>query len=40
MVLEKLADGKAVTEVEMDLLLDLVGHEVGPEHEKAYVQLF
>ena len=29
MVLEKLADGKAVTEEEMDLLLDLVGPEVG-----------
>ena len=40
MVLEKLADGKAVTEEEMDLLLDLVGPEVGPEHEKSLCSTF
>ena len=34
-VLEKLADGKAVPEEEIGLLLDLVGPEVGADREIA-----
>ena len=40
MVLEKLVDGKAVTEEEINLLLDLVGPEVGTESDLASVQFF
>ena len=37
MILEKLVDGKAITEEELNLLLDFVGPEVGTESDLASI---